>query len=295
MQGDFDDTLEDFGVARQPVNRAPESYKPILERAFTEPCAKCRGSGRFVSYSGRTVGPCFTCKGTGTKTFKSAPDVRAKARQASAERKQAARDEYAAEHKAELDWLADTAARQIERRNTGKTVWQFPIDLCDKLAQYGSLTDGQLAAVRKAMVRDADRKAQWEANKPAPTAIDASKLTAAFAKRRAAKRERAVGVAYMRLQIGAITISPDKSNNVDVWFKSGDAWLGKTENGAFKRFRACTDAHEADIRRICADPGQAARMHGLDYSYCACCGLPLTNAESIERGIGPICAENWGF
>ena len=28
---------------------------------------------------------------------------------------------------------------------------------------------------------------------------------------------------------------------------------------------------------------------------CACCGRQLIVKESIERGIGPICAERWGF
>ena len=28
---------------------------------------------------------------------------------------------------------------------------------------------------------------------------------------------------------------------------------------------------------------------------CGCCGIMLTNPESIRRGIGPICAGKWGF
>lgn len=28
---------------------------------------------------------------------------------------------------------------------------------------------------------------------------------------------------------------------------------------------------------------------------CGCCGLTLTNPESIARGIGPTCAGKWGF
>lgn len=31
-------------------------------------CAKCGGSGRFMSFRGRDCGPCFTCNGTGRKT-----------------------------------------------------------------------------------------------------------------------------------------------------------------------------------------------------------------------------------
>ena len=28
-------------------------------------CGKCKGKGKFISYTGRAVGPCFTCTGTG--------------------------------------------------------------------------------------------------------------------------------------------------------------------------------------------------------------------------------------
>lgn len=31
------------------------------------PCFKCKGSGRFISYKGRDVGECFTCNGSGER------------------------------------------------------------------------------------------------------------------------------------------------------------------------------------------------------------------------------------
>lgn len=30
-------------------------------------------------------------------------------------------------------------------------------------------------------------------------------------------------------------------------------------------------------------------------SHCGICGITLTNPESVARGIGPICADNWGI
>ena len=38
----------------------------------------------------------------------------------------------------------------------------------------------------------------------------------------------------------------------------------------------------------------AVKDYGFITCSCAICGLPLTNAESIQRGIGPICAEKFG-
>jgi hypothetical protein len=30
-------------------------------------------------------------------------------------------------------------------------------------------------------------------------------------------------------------------------------------------------------------------------NHCACCGKELSDPESVARGIGPICADNYGF
>lgn len=42
-------------------------------------------------------------------------------------------------------------------------------------------------------------------------------------------------------------------------------------------------------------PDEAAARYGLHTSKCGICGRKLTNDGSRERGIGPVCAENWGW
>lgn len=46
---------------------------------------------------------------------------------------------------------------------------------------------------------------------------------------------------------------------------------------------------------IDADVTQAAVDYGRATGQCCCCGRLLTNPTSIEAGIGPICADNWGM
>lgn len=58
---------DDDKVASMPT-RLPRL--PRLPPAHTEPCPKCRGSGRYSGYSSRGS-HCFKCKGTGRLTFKS--------------------------------------------------------------------------------------------------------------------------------------------------------------------------------------------------------------------------------
>lgn len=87
MPDDFDDEIPDLTGKGQPVaakpfvpraplvqGAPPANYVP-MEKRFTEPCPKCKGSGRFFN-----VGPCFNCKGLGKKTYKTPPQERAKAR-----------------------------------------------------------------------------------------------------------------------------------------------------------------------------------------------------------------------
>jgi hypothetical protein len=49
------------------------------------------------------------------------------------------------------------------------------------------------------------------------------------------------------------------------------------------------------IEQISADVNGALTAYGKLTSQCGCCGLPLTNKESIERGIGPICLDKYGL
>lgn len=50
-----------------------------------------------------------------------------------------------------------------------------------------------------------------------------------------------------------------------------------------------------ELRKIEANPLDAAVRYGQLTGKCSCCGRTLTNHESIEAGIGPICAEKWGM
>ena len=52
------------------------------------------------------------------------------------------------------------------------------------------------------------------------------------------------------------------------------------------------------LERIVADgPEEASKRYGRELGHCGVCGRTLTNPESIERGIGPVCAgkNEWVF
>src|ERR1700722_14131626 len=89
---DLDDALpadDDLDAAiNAPKRETPSAIE--LVPTFEEPCRKCRGRARFISYSGRDCGACFTCKGTGKQVFKTNPEQRFAKRAQVAAKKQTA-------------------------------------------------------------------------------------------------------------------------------------------------------------------------------------------------------------
>lgn len=70
-------------------------------------------------------------------------------------------------------------------------------------------------------------------------------------------------------------------------------YLGKIANGKFFKSFDCTRAQVDAVMAACADPENAAIAYGKTFGVCSCCGRDLTDPASVERGIGPICADNF--
>jgi uncharacterized protein DUF6011 len=280
---------------------APES----LVGGFTQKCAHCRGTGRFCSnVTGRVLGPCFKCKGKGEINFKTSPEARAKRHQASAQRRadrQAEKLAWREQHRDLIAWME----READRFRTGKTTFDFIHKMAEAVAEFGSLSDAQLAAVIKCKAKSDERQAAWKAQQGRQdVAIDCSKIVAAFDKRRSvAALKGAVGVKSLVLHFPNFTFSPDRREGSVIWVNSKThtndrglpAAFGKIQDGKLSPFRLATPEIIAEIQAVAADPSKASRISGQNFGICCCCGATLTDPVSIEAGIGPICASNWGF
>jgi hypothetical protein len=296
---DFDDSIADLIGApmRNLPKPLPQDFVPALDRVFEEPCAKCRGSGQWISFSGRIGGQCFACKGLGKFTFKTSPEHRAAGRIQAAKRKGDAMADFVKANETEMKWLAAAAERQHKRAHKVGTSWNFPIELMEKFAQYGSLTEGQLGAVRKCMARDEVRRAEAEKAKDERPAVDGSKIAAAFERAQRAAQADGEGIMDLRLRLDTFVFSLSRDHDGSIWIKdkTENTWVGKIAEGKFQRYRSCTDDQQTRVLAACADPATAARAFGQRFTQCSCCGRTLTNAKSREMGIGPICAGKWGF
>jgi hypothetical protein len=259
----------------------PESFQTVTPHK--ESCAKCRGTGQW-----RPGYPCFACKGQGYRTFKTAAPQRAQARTNAANRKAVNKAEsiaaFRAEHPKVAAWL------------DAPTTFAFALAMRDSLAQWGGLTDNQIAACYRCIEgreRAQAQRATVAANAPA---IDVSKLEAAFAAARASAKSDGEGVKWLKLRLGTFTFSDAPARApypAAIFVKEGTAKLGRIVGGKFLRSYGCDDATQSRIIAAASDPLAAALAYGLRTSRCSCCGAELTNAESRRLGIGPICRARW--
>lgn len=169
----------------------------------------------------------------------------------------------------------------------------FASSLLAALGRYGSLTPNQEAAVRRSIANEAAR-ATMAAN---PTAIiqggGYTKLLEAF------QKARTSGLKWPKVHIGSLTFKlagENSKNPGSLYIKAGETYLGKVSpQGEFRRSFDCSATDEEIIVSVGRDPLAEAVSHGKRTGHCAICSRKLTDPESVDRGIGPVCATKFGW
>jgi len=92
-----------------------------------------------------------------------------------------------------------------------------------------------------------------------------------------------------------ISQAPAFGSNAGALYVKDEAgtYLGKVKAGHFFRSYECDVEAEADIIDACGHPEETSVAYGRQYGSCSVCSRTLTNALSIELGIGPICRGNF--
>jgi len=101
---------------------------------------------------------------------------------------------------------------------------------------------------------------------------------------------------------GSLRVSrpgPNSRNPDALYVHSNGTYVGKISNGWFIPIHGLlpTDSTQiaTELQEIADDPRGVAIRHGKATGICCCCGRELTDPQSIAAGIGPICADKWGF
>lgn len=272
--------------------------RPEGQAFFEEACPKCKGSGRFVSYSGNTLGACFTCKGRGKVRFKTSSEDRAAKREQKQKRKQ---KEAMDKMVKALSWLEENPTENEWLKAASARGFAFASNMITAILTYGSLTDKQLAAIRKCMAQDEERERERaEASELAPNleSVALIRIHQAFAK--AVSRD----IKYPKIRLDSFLFSLVRSgvNEGAIYVKSiakdtnGDRrYMGKIVEGRLFKAYGVSDEEQTRIIAAAADPEAAAVAYGKREGACSICARKLTNHQSINDGIGPICKENFGW
>jgi hypothetical protein len=170
---------------------------------------------------------------------------------------------------------------------------QFAQDLA---AKFNRLSASQYAWAHKLAV-DNVKKQQ---NVAKVNDADLSKFEALFNAFEAAK---AKGAKRLTLRFNGVNVKPNRDLSA-LWVTSQTEteegnyglqpkYLGKvTRIGMDSRL---SDDVQQTIMLAANDPLTAAIQYGKVSGECSCCGRELTDPQSIERGIGPICATKFGW
>lgn len=286
----FDNMKDDLDAvyATSPVAQATKEVT-----YFEQNCPKCTGSGMYYGAS-RYGMQCFTCKGKGKLSFKTSPATRAKAKASAQRRAVAKADAQAAKAQAwkeanpvEAAWMESSAPR-----------FEFAKSMLDALNKYGSLTEKQMATVQRLTVQSAERQAQYQAERQAKAEtapeVSVEAIEVAF------QTAKGAGIKFPKLRLDSFVFSPAGANSANagaVYIKNKEdgVYLGKVMGGKLFTSRDCTAEAKDRIVAVATDPKQAAIAYGQRFGACAVCGRELTDGDSIDRGIGPVCAEKYGW
>ena len=286
---DFFEGLEDdvVGGEFKPATKGPSQYDRVMHK-----CDSCNGTGLWNGGRLNSHGnaKCNTCHGTGVTVHSPADRKKQRASRAKtkANKAQAAREANRAHGDGFLlRWLDSIhewnnfANSLIEQHAAGKAWSDKQVESCRNM--YKRMEEKKAAKAEAAAVREA-----------AAPSIDLQPIRDMF--------DLVVSKGFKRPKYRAegfiISLAPAHGVNAGALYvkSEADCYMGKLVG---TKFHGSRDAEGTDVQGalevIAADPLGAAVRYGNATGTCACCGRALTNHASIERGIGPVCADRWGL
>ena len=285
----FDDMSNDLDFG------APANSTTSEVTYFEQACTKCNGTGRYTfGYINVRSGECFACKGKGKLSFKTSPATRLKAKMASQKRavaqaqaKATTAQEWKDANPAEAMWMETSAPR-----------FAFAGAMLEALNKFGSLTEKQFETVQRLTLQSAQFMAERQAEKA--IRAESAPVVTVEAIEVAFNNAKQAGIKFPKLRLDTFVFSPasETSKNAGAIYiknKEDGVYLGKVAGGRLFTSRDCDAETSERIVAVSSDPKQAAIAYGQKFGKCAICARALTDKDSIALGIGPICAEKYGF
>lgn len=264
------ETCRDCGDSRKPEQTFMDAQ---VKAANTVVCPRCRGNGKYGYY-----GTCFKCKGGGRI---SATVYKREVTRVTNDTNR--RLEYYNSHQAIITKIEHLVAR----RNP------FGIAMANRLRDYGELTEPMEQAIQRMLDQDLTRAQTREANAPNVQGAGFDKMVTAFTK------AASTGLKRPTLKCGDLVFSlasQTSKNPGYIYVKIGGNYQGKISPvGKYMASFGTLPEVTAKVEEVAKDPYSAAIQHGRLTGCCAICSRQLTDPESVSRGVGPICAERFGW
>lgn len=255
---------------------ASESKSTIAK--YEEKCKGCRGTGTFVSWAGRGVGPCFKCKGTGILKFKTSPEAQAKAKERADKRATLKIQALADKADAYCEANADICAYLEEVSGWNN----FAASMLTAINDYGSMTEKQLAAVER---MHAKHLAKQDAKAKEPTSgVDLTDVPAGL---------YAVPNGETRLKVAIRKPGKNSKWHGSIFVDDGAEYGNRQNYGRQLPGKDYEGSIIEQLQAIAADPLAAMKAYGNLVGACGACGRKLEDEKSIEMGIGPVCLKKF--
>lgn len=189
--------------------------------------------------------------------------------------------EYKAANPEVMDWVI-----QHDQGIDG----HFASNLMNSFIRYGCLSVGQANAVRKILAENATRETERIAHvlraEPIGSNIDLSSVPEGF---------YAVPDGATRLKVKIDRPVPPSKWPGFIFVSDGAEYGQQKKYGRQAPGKLYTGEIKDALRAIVADPKAASAAYGKLVGRCGVCNRKLEDEASVERGIGPICANKMGW
>lgn len=164
----------------------------------------------------------------------------------------------------------------------------FVASVVDQFDRKGSISPRQEEALNSVLTKMAAKPVNTAPAKSGD--IDVSAIHAMF------DRAQANGLKRPKFRADGLQVSLAPSHGANagaLYVKNGEEYFGKIMGGKYLPTQAAPADTLSKLQAIAIDPEKVAKAYGQKTGQCGMCGLELTNSESIELGIGPICRSKW--
>lgn len=280
-----------------------ETKEDFLDQAVEfarKPCIRCGGTGAW-----RGIRRCFTCNGSGKSNRKIRVDAEG------VKNREKART-YRANAKKKKGLKMVETAETYMKANPEVSAWiiagmkkknDFAISLLAAIYKYGSLTDGQKAAVEKAIARDAEQAQAAEDN--APTIENFAPVMEFFRNANTRIKFPKVLLEFENDDPIMLKLAGSKSKNAgSLYITDGGPFGANVYYGRVSPEGKVMLSREGDRRSaelvgiltgIAERPQDIAATYGKKTGACCFCRKDLRDPASVFAGYGPTCADNWGL